>query len=83
METLTFAIPTIAIIFSIIHSSFIYINYFLWFIQCYLFSKLLPFNFISFLITISFFFRVNPILFKALDIVRLLIFSGHSSAIST
>jgi len=60
-----------------------YIDSFFWPIRRYLFFKFQSFNFISLSITISFFFRLNPIFFKALDIVLALISPDHSDAIST
>jgi hypothetical protein len=81
MDAFAFGAVAIVIAVSIIHACLIRIDNLLFLHRRYLQSELGSFLLVSFLISVSLFFRVNPIFLSALEMVRSLILPSHSSAI--
>ena len=92
MKPLPSFIPAITVVFPIVHARFVHINNPFIRITSQLLYENLPFRLIPFEVAVGLFFRVNPILFNAREIVRSALRSNaslslispcHSCAIST
>jgi len=83
MKPLSSWVPAITVVFPIVHARFVHINNRFIRITSQLLYEPLPFRLIPFEVAVGLFFRVNPIFFRAREIVRSLMSSCHSCAIST